>query len=804
MEAVVKSKNLRRAESMRTSHQFCWPGICLVMLAAMMSALVGCGGSTSQTSSSGQVSGNWQFALTPPSDNSFSGGLQGGFLLQQGSSINGQVGFSISLPSSNGGAPVVCNSGTASVTGNLSGQTVNLTASIGTLDQNGNPATQTFTLSGQLSSNGSTIPTGSYSTTAGYYLNTAGQLAACGTAESGVQWSAFLVPPITGAFQGFFHSLGGAAGLANQDFPVSGSLSQGTNIGAVSATVTGNFAFPAATYPCLSAASLTGQISGTSVVLQITTSSGSNAGQIGGLGNGAGTTYAVSYDNTSGGYVLQNPLGVSAPGYALNTKNCPGSGLNSVTSGDVGNICWAFGGGTGCTQPITFSPISLVFPSQVLGSAATTQTVTLANTTSSPLSTSLSFADNTGNSLFYGTGDDFNGLSTFTVLSTGQQNDCTTIAPLGSSFSLASSCTITVQFAPQESCPWLLPTSSGADLPSPSLCPSTLPASLTVSTNASADGDNTFVVPVSGTGTSALLPSTPELDFSAEDVGETSPAQTLTFTNQSSFPVQILAGTNSCASVKQQLLPHFVSDEVAGIQVVKAGPGANFPILPALSDPNQSSPNTITYYCDLDSATNLEPNFVVQPGSGSESCAGTTLAPGASCALQISFAPQPSTWNVAGSTGLAYFLELNTLWCDPNTNPAPGSSNPCELDSGRFPVELRTNSASTLRMSVAGLNFGTQSKGTTSGPMTVTLTNDPADNTTVTFTGKSLPGSNYTESDLCPLTLAPGDSCTLNFTFTPGSAGFQTSVFTLAFNAAGPSGNQNGLVQHVYLRGTGQ
>ena len=449
------------------------------------------------------------------------------------------------------------------------------------------------------------------------------------------------------------------------------------------------------------------------------------------------------------------------------------------------------------------SPISLVFPSQVLGSGAITQALTLTNTTSSPLSTSLSFVDNTGNSLFYGTGDDFNGLPTFTVLSTGQQNDCTTLAPLGSSFSLSSSCTVTVQFVPQESCPWLLPTSSGANLPSPSLCPSILPASLTVSTNASTDGDNTFVVPVSGIGTSALLPSTPELDFSAEDVGETSPAQTLTFTNQSSFPVQILAGTNSCASVKQQLLPHFVSGEVAGIQVVKTGPGANSPILPALSDPDQSAPNTIAYYCDLDSATNLQPNFVIPPSS--DTCAGATLAPGASCALQVSFAPQPSTWSVAGSTGLAYFLELNSLWCNPNTNPSPSSANPCELDSGRFPVELRTNPASSLRMSpAAGLNFGTQSKGTTSSPLTVTLTNDPADNTTVTFTGKSLSVSNYTEADNCPFTLAPGDTCTLTFTFTPASTGFQTSVFTLAYNAAGPSGSNNGLLQHVYLRGTGQ
>ena len=786
------------------SHAIRVAGFC-VLLSLVGLTISGCGGGNAGSSqNAAAMSGNWQFAMSAPPDNSFLGGLQGGFLVQNNGQINGQIIFSISLPSSDGGEPTICNSGTAAITGTISGQTVTLNATVGTLDQNGNPATQTFALSnGQLSSDNSVIQGGTYSSTIGYYQNQAGQIAVCGTAQTGVQWSALSVPPITGSFQGFFHSLGGAAGLENQDFPVIGNLSQGPNTGASGATVTGTFNFQSSTYPCLSTAAVTGQISGSSVVLQIFTTNGLDAGQIGGLGNGAGVIYTVSYDNTSGGYVLHNPSGLTAPGYALNTKSCPGSGLNTTTSGDAGNLCWAFGNGTGCSQPVMFSPISMLFPLQTLGSPATTQTVTLNNTTSSSLPMSLAFADQTGNSLFYGTGDDFNGLLSFTVVLTGQANDCTTIAPLGSMFDLASSCTVTVQFAPQESCPWLLPTPTGADLPSPSQCPSKLPAALTVNTTGSVDGDNTFVVAISGTGLSAVVPSTPELDFGAEDVGESSSPQTLTFTNQSVFPVQVLAGTNTCDTVAQQILPHFLSGTVAGIQVVKTGPGADFPILPALSNPNQSAPNTITYYCDLDSDSNLKPNFVIP--SGSDTCAGTTLAPGSSCSLQVSFAPQPKTWQLSGSMGLGYFLEWNTLWCDPNTNPTPGSSNPCEIDSGRFPVELRTNSASSLRMSpAAGFDFGLQDKGTTSNPMTITLTNDPADQTTVSFTGKSLSNSDFQETDDCPFTLAPGDSCTLTFTFTPSIVGFDTGTFTLAYNASNSSGTQNGLLQYVYLRGTGQ
>src|SRR5262249_36640614 len=157
---------------------------------------------------------------------------------------------------------------------------------------------------------------------------------------------------------------------------------------------------------------------------------------------------------------------VSALAYAVNTKSCPGDGL--VSPGDSGSICLALTDSdqSACQQPITLSRRFISFPSQLLGSAPTSQTVVLTNTdpSGSTLNNlSLEFLPN-GFS-------DFNGLASFT-----EHDNC---APsLGTLFSLLpqQGCSITISFAPQQSCPWIGPSGT----PAPSFCPSALTAKLTV------------------------------------------------------------------------------------------------------------------------------------------------------------------------------------------------------------------------------------------------------------------------------------------------------------------------------------
>jgi Abnormal spindle-like microcephaly-assoc'd, ASPM-SPD-2-Hydin len=742
--------------------------LCILLLAATM-MLAACGGGASGGGSprAPSLSGNWQFTVENPPDGSFFGGLQGGFLLQKNGSVTGGAVYFVSLQNTPPITP--CNSGSAAITGTSSGQSATLTAVAGT---------QTFTFTGNLSSDGSTL-TGTYTSTAG----TASDGTPCGTAQTGLQWSAKLVPSVTGSVTGSFHSAGsvGGSGLQNQDFVVTGSLTQGENIGASNATVTGTLSFidPAtllSDYPCLDTAAVNGQVSGNSVILQLIRTDGSIAGQIGApagpnVASNAGT-YPVNISSTAGGTVLHS---VNSPAYVVTTKSCPGGG-SSGTPGDAGNICLAVGSTTACQQPITLSPPTLIFPTQILGSTPTTQTITLTNDSGATL-TGLTLAWSAENSASGGGQTSFTGQPDYT-----EADNCA--ASLGSSFSLTAgqSCTIAVTFAPQESCSWL-PNASGT---SPARCPQALTATLTVNSPASADNDTAFAVAITGTGASFIQSSTPELDFGAEALSEASLPQLLSFTNHSGNPVQILhsrSASNPCPSSNSGQIPlvrPLTDDgEVGGLQMVTG------------SMTFQGSPLTVYYNCDSDPTTAL-PNFQIS----SDTCTGRLLASQDSCSLQVTFVPQSGTDT---RTGLDYFLELNTLECTSPPN-APLSPPSCEIDSGRFPVELKANPASPLRMSPgAGLDFGNVNVGQASVQQTITLLNDPAAATTVNFVGKVVVSGSYSETDDCPFSLAPGSACTLTVTFKPKAVGFAAGALTINYTP-----NPNNTVETVYLRGTGQ
>jgi hypothetical protein len=527
------------------------PRALLASIAVIMMTLclAACGGgSSSDPQSSATLSGNWQFTLAPqtdgnPKDPTFNGGLQGGFLLQNNGSASGQVVYSVTSSTSATGP---CNSGSAPVSVTISGQNVTLTAVAGT---------QTFVLSGALSGNGSTMM-GTYTSTAG----TAPDGSVCGYAETGSSWSAISVPSITGTIEGSFHSTEAGTSLTNQDFAVSGVLTQGENIGASNATITGTLSFIDPTtdlsvYPCFSVASVNGQISGNSVILQIIATNGADIGQIGEPAGSPTSVNPVTFDSVQGGYILH---GVG-PSYIVATSSCPGNLGAASTAGDSGDICLALSSTTTCQQPITLTPAVITFPAQTLESAPTTQTITLANNAGSSLSgLTLNFSNEGDNS--FGGQSDFNGLASFAETDACGANGTPS---LGQPFSLAvgQSCSITVTFSPQEGCPWLPfgapPAITGA---APEWCPLPQSAEVSVTSPSSTDIDKVFAVPITGFGVSAIQPSTPELDFGAEEQHnppEGSLAQVLSFTNVSAYPVQVL-GRASCVNPPkgQNKLPH--------------------------------------------------------------------------------------------------------------------------------------------------------------------------------------------------------------------------------------------------------
>ena len=452
-----------------------------LLVATMMFSSCGSNNNSGNTQvNDNSLEGNWQFTMSPPPDGSFLGGLQGGFLLQTNSTVTGSAAYAVSLPL----LPYPCNSGSSQLTGSITGQAVSLTAVAGS---------QTFTLAGTLSFDGSTM-VGTYMSTAG----TAGDGSVCGTAQSGLQWGAVLIPPITGPIQGNFYSTGGLAGLAEQDFLVSGGLFQAANTGASSAAVTGNLTFLNATtdlsdYPCFTAASVNGQVSGNIIDLQIIGADGSILGEIGELpgSNGVTGVNPVTIASASGGAILNG----GGPNYIVGTNSCPpssGSILTVDNAGDYGAICLALGGASACQQPITLTPSALIFPAQVLGTPPTMQTITLADASSGLLGLTLTLTNNSGEPNF---------AETDTCGVDGNPS-------LGQPFDLISGqpCVITITFAPVETCAVGTP---------PAQCPSPLTATLIVT---SASSDMMFTVPITGMGVSESAEVTRSIDPAAAEI----------------------------------------------------------------------------------------------------------------------------------------------------------------------------------------------------------------------------------------------------------------------------------------------
>ena len=456
------------------------------LLAAMM--LSACGsGSSGGSQNNVTVAGNWQFTVAPPADGSFLGGLQGGFLQQDSGSVKGAAAYAVSLSE----LLIPCNSGSAAIAGTVSGQNVTLTAIAGT---------QTFTFTGTLSFDGSTM-VGTYISTAG----TAGDGAPCGTVQTvPMQWSAILVPPITGTIQGSLHSAGGTAGLSNQDFQVSGTLTQAANTGASNAIVTGTLNFAGSDYPCFNSgsdtASVYGQISGNLVTLQIVGSDGSILGEIGETVGPSGATGVspVTFGPAQNGYILQG-VGLS---YLVASNYCPGGLDKTGSAGDYGNICVAvesalLGNANACPQAVTLSPSALTFLPQVLRES-TTEQITLANTSRAGLNNLTLVLAN---------------IPIGSPVNFAETDDCgpESAPSRGKLFDLGAGagCVITIIFDPLQTC------ATGAIQ-----CPSAVTATLSLMENltrgTNPSNETLAVVNITGTGVNADAVSAGAIDFAAE------------------------------------------------------------------------------------------------------------------------------------------------------------------------------------------------------------------------------------------------------------------------------------------------
>src|SRR5215470_10023750 len=232
----------------------------------------GCSSSGSGANAA-DMSGNWQITLQGPTTTH----SQSGFLLQNGNSVNGQFLLS----------------GNCAGVGTVQGQTGNSSVSL-TVNQ---PA-QIINLSGTADANGSSL-SGSYSILTG----------GCGASEVGT-WAAIRVAILTGSFTGTFVSTASSVGPVH----FSGDVTQGQNVGASSATLTGSMTSNDAV--CFRDASISGMISGTSALFTLTSSQGLALGQFSGQMTSDGSSASGTYDF----FNAQTPI----PG-------CPGGDSGTAT-----------------------------------------------------------------------------------------------------------------------------------------------------------------------------------------------------------------------------------------------------------------------------------------------------------------------------------------------------------------------------------------------------------------------------------------------------------------------------------------
>jgi len=151
---------------------------------------------------------------------------------------------------------------------------------------------------------------------------------------------------------------------------------------------------------------------------------------------------------------------------------------------------------------------------------------------------------------------------------------------------------------------------------------------------------------------------------------------------------------------------------------------------------------------------------------------GSSLAVGANCMIRVSFKPRAS-----GTRTAALIVNDN----------ATGSPQKVTL----------SGTGTSAKLSPTSLNFGNVAFGTTSSPEAVTLTN--VGETTFNIAGIAITGINardFTQTNACGGSLAPGVGCNISVTFKPIATGTRTAAVSFTDNAVGSP-------QSISLTGTG-
>jgi hypothetical protein len=444
--------------------------------------------------------------------------------------------------------------------------------------------------------------------------------------------------------------------------------------------------------------------------------------------------------------------------------------------------------GTGIAPVVSFgNTTSLTFNAQPVGTTSSPQIVTLTNTGNAPLAIT-SIAITGANS------------ADFTQTNPCPQSPATLAA--------GSNCKINVTFDP---------TATGARN-----------ASLAVTDDASGSPQN---VSLTGTGTPAAPAvglSATSLPFGAQLVGTTSAPQAVTLTNTGNAALTIttiaVTGANS---------GDFAQTNTCPVSPATLAAGSNCKINVTF-DPTAIGPRNASVTITDNAANN--PQSVSLTGTGTApivSLGGTVnLNFGNQLVGTTSMPPQTITLTNTGTGSLTItsiavtgankgdFAQTNTCPASPATL-APGAN--CAINVTFTPIAVGNRAASVaitdnaagspqgvtlsgtgvqpaVTLSSASLSLGNQLITTTSAPQGVTVTNTGT--APVTISSIALSGANsgdFAQTNTCPANnsnLAVGAKCTINVTFTPAATGNRAASITITDNISGSP-------QSVSLTGTG-
>jgi hypothetical protein len=390
----------------------------------------------------------------------------------------------------------------------------------------------------------------------------------------------------------------------------------------------------------------------------------------------------------------------------------------------------------GLLAPIaTPDPTSLNFASQNVGTTSAPQTITLTNTGSAPLAVSgvVVTGPNAG---------DFE-----------QTNDCTTnIAPW-------TSCTINVTFSP---------TAANGRA-----------GAVTITDNAA-----NATVSLSGTGiqasTTVSLSASVNPSVFDQTVGFTATI-TPQFGGQATGTVNFMEGTTllGSAGVSANVAAMSVSTLAVGNHTITASYSgdSNFTgsTSPGLSQVVNQAATTSTLTVSPNPSTIGQSVLLTATVSGQFQPTGT-----------VSF--HDGTMNIGNSSlNRSGVATLTTSMLAVGTHSIKATYNgDANFLASTSPVLYQVVQGSIVSLSPTSLHFGNQTVGIISTPQHVMLTN--TGNINLTITSIQITGTNsgdFNQSNNCPSSLAPNNSCNVSVTFRPTTTGTRNAAVSITDNAPG-------------------